>query len=193
MPVPDEVTTRRRIPVTTLSRTLLDLAAGVSIGGLEAAVREAEYLHGFRLSELQALMRRHPGRRGMGTARVCVQQLAAGPRGRVRSKLEARFARLLARGDLPRPELNALLDLGDRKVEADCLWRRQRVIVELDGSRAHRTRVAFEADRERDRRLQVAGWQVLRITWRQLNDPAPLLRDLRQLLASPAESALSVA
>ncbi len=80
------------------------------------------------------------------------------------------------------PVLNALLDLDEVKVEADCLWREQRVIVELDGAQAHRTRAAFEADRERDRRLQVAGWTVLRVTWRQLDEPAAVIADLRRLL-----------
>ena len=55
-----------------------------------------------------------------------------------------RFAALLARTDLPKPTLNALLDLDGFKIEADCLWSSRRVIVELDGGRAHRTRSAFE-------------------------------------------------
>jgi len=80
------------------------------------------------------------------------------------------------------PKLNALLDLDGLKIEADCLWRTQRAIVELDGGKAHGTRVAFEADRERDRRLQAAGWRVIRVTWRQLENPAALLADLRDLL-----------
>jgi very-short-patch-repair endonuclease len=90
---------------------------------------------------------------------------------------------LLARSDLPQPELNALLDLGDQKIEADCLWRAQRLIAELDGGKTHGTRAAFDLDRERDRRLQALGWRVVRITWRQLNEPAAVLTDLHRLLA----------
>jgi len=104
--------------------------------------------------------------------------LAAGFRGR----LELRFAALLARTDLANPQLNALLELDGRWIEADCLWRTERVVVELDGGEAHRTHSAFETDRERDRRLQAAGWRVIRVIWRQLDDPDAVLDDLRALL-----------
>lgn len=178
----NETTVRDQIPVTTLTRTLFDLAGETSVEGLEAAIREAEYLHSFRVEDLEGLLRRRPGRRGARTIRACLDRLDAGPRGRRRSKLEGRFAAFLAGTTLPRPELNVLLDLGGRVVEADCLWREQRLIVELDGGKAHRTRVAFESDRERDRHIQAAGWRVIRITWRQLENPAALRADLRRLL-----------
>ncbi len=128
------------------------------------------------------MLERHPGRRGARTVKACLRSLELGPRGRTRSGLEVRFAALLAGSGLPKPELNSLIDLGDRLIEVDCLWRGQRLIVELDGGRAHRTRAAFEADRERDRRLQAAGWSVIRVTWRQLDEPAAVLEDLRHLL-----------
>jgi hypothetical protein len=179
---PDEVTTRRLIPVTTLSRTLLDISTVLSIEGLEGAIREAEYIHRFRLRDLDALLSRHAGGRGTAALKACLHSLGRGPRGRTRNKLEVRFASLLARTDLPSPQLNVLLELDGGPVEADCLWRDQRVIVELDGGKAHRTRSAFESDRERDRRLQVAGWRVIRLTWRQLDEPKTILDDLRKLL-----------
>lgn len=186
-----ELTVRRRIPVTTLARTLFDLAAESSRESLEAAIREAEYLHRFRLEKLEEILERHPGRRGAKTIKACLHRLGRGPRGRTRSRMEIRFAALLARTDLPSPTLNALLDLDGFKVEADCLWREQQVIVELDGGEAHGTRVAFESDRERDRRLQAAGWRVIRVTWRQLDNPIDLIADLRRILGR--ETALSVA
>jgi uncharacterized protein DUF559 len=188
---PDELTTRRRIPVTTLARTVFDLAADLRLEAFEAAIREAEYLHRFRLEKLERLLERYPARRGAVTITACLRSLGHGPRGRVRSRLEVRFAALLARTGLPRPSINALLDLDGFKVEADCLWRAQRVIVELDGGESHGTRVAFEEDRERDRRLQAAGWRVIRVTWRQLDRPKLLIGDLQQILGG--ETALSVA
>jgi len=188
---PDELTIRRRIPVTTLARTLFDVAADLHPEAFEAAVREAEYLHRFHLKGLERLLELYPGRRGAATIRACLRRLGRGPRGRTRSRLEVKFAALLSRTNLPRPALNALLDFDGFKVEADCLWRRQKLIVELDGGQAHRTRAAFESDRERDRRLQAAGWRAIRVTWRQLDDPVALLVDLRRLLQS--ETAPSVA
>jgi hypothetical protein len=181
---------RQGIPVTTLDRTLLDLSAELSLEAFEAAIREAEYLHRFRLEALERLLATHPGSRGATKVKVCLGSLGRGPKGRARKGLEVRFAALLAKTDFPMPALNALLDLDGFKVEADCLWREQRLIVELDGGKAHRTRSAFESDRERDRRLQTAGWRVIRVTWRQLDEPAALLEDLRRLLE--AEPALRV-
>jgi very-short-patch-repair endonuclease len=178
----DEVCIRRRISVTTLARTLLDIAAVSSVEAFEASVREAEYRHQLRPRDLSAALERHPGQRGTRTARTCLSRLGDGPGGRVRSRLEAKFAALLAQTDLPKPRLNALLDLRDGKLEADCLWPAQRLIVELDGGKAHRTHTAFESDRERDRRLLAAGWRVIRVTWRQLDDPDIVVRDLRALL-----------
>ena len=68
-------------------------------------------------------------------------------------------------------------------IEVDFLWREQRLAVELDGSAVHRTAKLFESDRERDRLLQVAGWRVVRVTWRQLrNHRAAVAADLRALL-----------
>ncbi len=186
-----ELAVRRKIPVTTLARTLFDIAAGMPMEAFEAALRQAEYLHRFRLEELERLLVIHPGRRGAATFKACLRRLERGPMGRRRSKLEDRFAALLARTELPRAELNVLLDLGKDMIEADCLWRERRVIVELDGRDAHATRVAFESDRERDRRLQAVGWRVIRVTWRQLDDPTALLADLRRLRAG--ETASSVA
>jgi hypothetical protein len=182
---------RHRIPVTGLARTLFDIAAELPLEAFEAAIREAEYVHRFQLEELEGLQARHPGRRGATAIKTCLHHLGRGPRGRTRSMLEVRFAALLARTDLPMPALNALLDIDGFKVQADCLWRDQRLIVELDGGRAHRTRAAFEADRERDRRLQVAGWRVIRVTWRQLDEPTTLIADLQHLLK--VETASSVA
>lgn len=66
----------------------------------------------------------------------------------------------------------------------DFLWRRQRVIVELDGFATHGTRRAFERERRRDRRLQAAGWRPIRVTWRHLHEAGhELAGDLERMLA----------
>ena len=64
---------RRGIPVTTLARTLFDVAAGLSEESMEGAIREAEYLHRFRLASLEELLERHPGRRGATTLKACLE------------------------------------------------------------------------------------------------------------------------
>ena len=52
----------------------------------------------------------------------------------------------------------------------DAVWRDQRVIVEVDGYDFHKGRRKFTTDRERDVRLEVAGWRVLRFTWVHVSD-----------------------
>jgi very-short-patch-repair endonuclease len=99
----------------------------------------------------------------------------------LRSVLERRLLALLDDHGLPRPRMNRVGAEG----ELDARWPEQRLIVECDGFATHGTRKAFEADRARDRALQVAGWRVVRITWRQLtNDADVLARQLAALLGS---------
>jgi very-short-patch-repair endonuclease len=75
-----------------------------------------------------------------------------------------------AAAHIPQPEVNRFVVLpdGERPIRADFVWRAQRLVVETDGHGTHRTWQAFERDRRNDRRLTVAGWCPIRITWRQL-------------------------
>src|SRR5262249_52911055 len=130
----------------------------------------------------------YPGRRGVRKARLALARLAEKPAGRVRSPLEEVFVPFLRRHHLPRPHLNAWLEVGGRRYQVDCLWP-DRQVVELDGWEGHGTRSAFRDDRARDRRLRVAGYSVTRLTWTQLEDePTAVAADLRALL-SPNHSA----
>ena len=179
----DEVTTRQRIPVTTVSRLLLDLAVVLPVVGLQQVMREIEYLRLLDRQAMRDLPGRYQGRRGTGAIRACLRRIEDPSDGRTRSQLETRFAAFVERSDLPKPQRNAPIKLGRGMIEADCLWRPQRLMVELDGHAAHGTRSAFEADRDRDRRLQAAGWRVVRVTWRQLRDEeGELERDLFKML-----------
>jgi very-short-patch-repair endonuclease len=175
---PDEVTTRRRIPVTTVPRTLLDLATVLRLEQLERIANEAEIQRHADCLSLADLVERHPRRHGIERARALVASLGAGETVH-RSELETRFREFLRARLLPPPVANDRV-LG---IECDCVWREQRVIVELDGRAVHRTALAFERDRERDRLLQAAGWRVVRITWKQLTrDGDVVARDLRSIL-----------
>jgi hypothetical protein len=181
----DEVTTRDGIPVTTVARTLLDLAAVIAPHRLERALAEAEFQRFGDSTPLRTLLSRHRGARGSAALR---RHLAAGAAGGgiTRSELEDRFLAFLDERGLPRPELNQPLQLGDAFIEVDCLWRPQRVALELDGRAAHERKARFNSDRERDRRLLVARWQPVRVGRDQLlsRPQADLLAlDLSRLLA----------
>jgi very-short-patch-repair endonuclease len=178
----DEWTVRDGIPVTGVSRTLLDLAAIVDRRQLERALNEAEVLRLTDRLSLPDLLERYPRRHGAATLRAVLadDEALGGP---TRNELEDRFAALLDAHDLPRPRFNADLVVRGRHFNVDCLWGEQRAIVELDGAAVHRTGRAFEADRERDRILTAAGWHVIRVTWRQLRDgPDAVVGDVRRLL-----------
>jgi hypothetical protein len=179
---PDEVTTERGISVTTVPRTLFDLAATSSADVVEHALRESEYLRLYDRLSLSDLLDRYPRRRGRTTVRECLRRRAELPSGRARSWLELEFLPFLRRNGLPRPQLNVWLQVGGRWIQVDCLWR-GRVVVELDGFAGHGTRTAFREDRARDRKLRVAGYGVTRIAPEQLEDePEAIAADLRALL-----------
>jgi len=148
----------------------------------ENALREAEYLRLYDSVSLPVLLDRYPGRRGVRAIRLALARHTESP-GRTRSRLEERFLPFLDRYRLPRPRLNAWIEVGGERYQVDCLWGRRNVIVELDGWQGHGTSRAFREDRARDRRLRVEGYGVTRIAWSQLDDePERIASDLRRLL-----------
>lgn len=105
------------------------------------------------------------------------------PVGVTRNEFEEAFVALLDAHGLPRPLLNGTLPIRGMLLEPDCMWPRERLLVELDGGAVHRTAHGFESDRQRDRILLVEGWHSARITWRQLEEePGQIAADLHELL-----------
>lgn len=97
-----------------------------------------------------------------------------------RSEAEERFLVLVGKARLPAPEVNVAV--GDHEV--DFLWRRARLVVEVDGYAFHSSPGQFERDRRRDAELSAAGLLVLRVTWQQIaNEPEAMLVNLGQALA----------
>jgi very-short-patch-repair endonuclease len=182
-PLPaDELTVELGIPVTTVARTLFDFASCAPRTQVELAINEAERRRLGDSLSLPELIERYPRHRGVRVLRDVVGDGWVG-RGMTRSVLEERFLKFVVEADLPSPEINASLPVGDGWVEVDLLWRSARLIVELDGHAFHAGRAAYERDRARDRALSVAGWRVIRVTWRQLvHEPFALAADLRTLL-----------
>jgi very-short-patch-repair endonuclease len=166
------------IPVTTVPRTVLDLATVLSPRQTRRAIEEAEFLRLTDPLSLADLVHRHRGQRGTRTLRTILDEATIGS-AITKSELEDRFLAFLDARNLPRPEVNVVVE----GFEVDCLWRDRKLIIELDGHAAHATRSRYESDRARDRALAVAGLQVVRITWRQLRHDADALEaDLRRLL-----------
>jgi very-short-patch-repair endonuclease len=168
-----EVTVHERIPVTTIARTLLDLADVISPQALKRAIDEAEYLRVFDLTALMAVVRANPGRRGAKLLRA-----ARGPAELTRSELEQRFLEMVDRRGLPRPKVNTRIE----GYEVDFAWPDAGLVVETDGFAAHGTRNAFVNDRLRDRRLRRAGFEVVRLTANDLRYEAETVADVEALL-----------
>ncbi|HET8954437.1 MAG TPA: DUF559 domain-containing protein [Solirubrobacterales bacterium] len=169
------------IPCTSVSRTLLDLAAVVSYRALRYAVKQAEVEGQFDLKEINELLGRSRGRRGVARLRKAIA--LHDPREQLtRRELEERLFDL-CRG-LELPEVNGHLVVNGISMMPDFLWRSARLIVEADSRRVHGTVSAFEEDRRRDQVLTAAGWTVIRCTWRQVVDEPERLRStLRSLLS----------
>jgi very-short-patch-repair endonuclease len=181
----DERTRHLNIPVTSVSRTLLDLAAVLPRPRLELAIDRAEALELADPLPLAALLDCHSGRRGAATLRAILHEGAVSAQ-TTASELENRFWAFIRGTDLPRPRVNLPIEAAARRFVADIAWPSARLIVELDSRGFHDTALAFESDRARDRALLAAGWRVIRITSRQLrNERAALLADLTRLLLDP--------
>jgi very-short-patch-repair endonuclease len=179
----DEWTVEEDIPVTSVHRTIFDLALTVSVDEVVAMIKEAEYLNRWDRLSLPDLLERYPGKRGSRKVQFALERLKVEPPGRKRSKLEMRFAPFLRRHHLPLPRFNDWILLGANRYRADCHWPQLRLIIELDGWEGHSSRSAFQDDRARDRALHAAGFSVVHITWNQLDlEPEAVASDLGQLL-----------
>ena len=175
----DEVTVHQGIPITTVPRTLLDLSAVLQRDEWRSALRQAEQLRLTDRLSLGDLVERYPRKPGIRILRAVVEEARHGMT-IVKSELEERFQAFLLNASLPRPATNVHIE----GFEVDCAWEPERLAVELDSRTFHDVPDAFEADRARDRRLEAAGWRVVRITWRQLEDSRDAVEsDLRRLLA----------
>ncbi|WP_445148189.1 DUF559 domain-containing protein [Baekduia sp. Peel2402] len=176
---PEEVTTVDGIPTTTVARTLLDLARHVHHTKLEDVIQRAIRLHRFDLLDVRRCLQEHPRQPGAPKLRKLLAELAGRDAALLRSDLERRFLQLCDDHDLPRPAVNTRVE----DLEVDFLWPQADLIAELDGYAFHTSRTAFERDRERDQRLAVAGYTVVRVTHHQATRrPAEVADRLRRLL-----------
>lgn len=166
------------IPLTSVPRTLLDLAGG-DPGSLRRALEEADRLGLLQRRALVELGDRSAGHRGIREFRQALGAHIRPPD--VDSELERLFLDLCLREGIPLPSSNVLV----AGHEVDCLWSSARLVVELDGYAFHRTRAAHDRDHERDVDLALAGYAVRRFTFRQVVDqPGRVAAALRQALGA---------
>jgi very-short-patch-repair endonuclease len=181
----DEVTMRYGIPVTTPARTLLDVAATLSSRQLERALDQAEIQQLTDYPSLAAMARAHPGHRGARILTEALQRHTAGTT-LTKSDLEELFLKLCRDHGLPRPRVNEYA----ADLEGDFLFEAHGLVVETDSWTYHRTRAAFERDRERDATRTRAGYRTIRFTHRQIAEqPETVAATVSAALRSPATPA----
>jgi very-short-patch-repair endonuclease len=182
----DEVARHAGVPVTSAARTILDLAATLRDDrALERVLDRAEVLRVTDVKVLAALAAAHPGHHGAGRLRRALADHTPGTT-LTRSDLEERMLVLCRTRGLPQPRVNSFV----AGLEVDFLFAAQRVVVEADGWAYHRSRAAFERDRERDAALALAGHRVLRFTDRQVErEPRTVAAAIAAALSAPGPRA----
>lgn len=130
-----------------------------------------------RISDVEDVLSRASGLRGAPLLAGILER-RRGPTV-TRSEAEERFLSLIREAPLPPPEVNVTI----RGYEVDFLWRKQRLVVEVDGYAYHGHRGAFERDRRKDAQLRAAGLSSMRVTWLQMKDePYALIAHVAQAL-----------
>ena len=170
-----EATTWRGIPITTVPRTMVDLASVLSLDELARACHEAGVLHGTTPRQVEAVLTHRPTTPGAKKLRKVMH----GDVHVTLSALERRFLKRLTEANLPLPITNKPAD--GRRV--DCRWPDHRLTVELDSYRYHRSRHAWELDRRREREARARGDEFRRYTRDDVFEaPHQMLRELSVLL-----------
>jgi very-short-patch-repair endonuclease len=178
---PHDRTKRDGIPITSVPRTLLDLAAVADERILRRAVNEAERAGRLNRGAMFQLLERNRRTKGRKALIAVIASVSPATR-RTRSDLEAAFLSLLAKHGLPRPLVNTKL----HGIEVDFHWPGTNLIVELDSYEYHRTPHEFDNDRRRDAHLKRHGYEVLRIPDAWLDsDPEAVAETVSALLGYP--------
>jgi hypothetical protein len=172
---PEDATTWRGIPVTTLPRTLVDLAAVLDLDDLARACHEARVRHRTTPGQVGAVLARRPKSPGAAKLRAILR----GDAPVTLSKLEKRFLVLLRDAGLPLPQTNRRAG----RHWVDCRWPGLRLTVELDSYRYHHSRHAWEQDRRREREARARGDDFRRYTYGDVfEQPQLMLAELHPLL-----------
>ncbi|MBA8796102.1 very-short-patch-repair endonuclease [Friedmanniella endophytica] len=171
---PDWVCVRGAVRYTDPALTAVDLCDEVGVDGIDAALRT----RASTLARMRAALDAVPGRRGHRLRRA----LLLDSRDEPWSAAERTLHRLLRSAGCGGWRANHEVVVGGRRFFLDVAFPAARLAVEVDGRAVHDTAEAFESDRARQNALVLAGWTVLRFTWRMLADDPELV--LAQILAA---------
>lgn len=187
-PAPNERAYKNGIPVTSVARTIVDLAGVYGEPELRRSIERAATKRMLDIAAIDAVLSKGPRRRGAPCLRRIIEDwrpVAETTRyATFRSLFEAKLLPLIAAAELPLPRVNALVRTAERTLEVDLLWERERFVVEADSRKHHGIEVAFERDHRRARELIAAGYGCLGVTWREAEqEPEAVFAVIRQELA----------
>lgn len=172
-----DLTTCDGVPVTSVPRTSLDMAAVSARKGVEGLLEKAERMSLLEVTEIEAILARsgrHPGRRILRQALAIYRDPVM-----TRARSERLLLAIVRRAGLPRPAINYSI----AGMEIDAYWETERFAVEVDGYATHGTRAAFERDPLRIEELKLLGIDAIRITASRIErEPSQVGQRLRALL-----------
>jgi hypothetical protein len=175
----EDVTKLGAIPITTVPRTLVDLAAVLAVDALARACHEAGVKYRTTPAHVEAVLERRPNSPGARKLRAVIH----GEVPVTLSELERTFLQLLREAGLPLPVTNKVA--GAKRV--DCRWPDHGLTVELQSYRFHNSRHAWEQDHQRRREAYARGDEFRTYTWADVfEEPAAMIAELRGLLSRAA-------
>jgi very-short-patch-repair endonuclease len=173
-----DIRKRQGIPVTSIPRTIVDLAAEAEVGELARIFHEAAVKYRTRPEHVEEVLRRRPNAKGAKRLRAAMY----GDQAVTLSELEDAFIALLRAANLPLPKTNKRK--GGHLI--DFRWPELGLTIELDSYRYHATRYAWERDHDRNRDARKRGDRLERFTWEDVFErPRETTEALRQLLSTP--------
>lgn len=178
-----DVTSSRRIPVTTPARTLLDQAIQLGRLDLERQVNEADARDRIDPESLRAYLDGRTGEPGVRPLRVLLDRATFRLSD---SRLEQLFRPLALAAGLPQPQTKQRLN----SFEVDFYWPDLGLVVEADSLRHHRTALKQKRDLLRDQTHVSRGLVALRVSHHQVRyEPAYVVSLLRATATRLAPSA----
>jgi len=167
---PWHLTESHQMPVTTVARTLVDLARALPLQDGLVAIDAALHSSRVRLEGLEEVIadcRGWPWIRRAAAAVALADPAAESP-------LES-LSRLFFRdNDIPPPQTQVVLRSGGTFIaRTDFWWEKQRVAGEADGMGKYVALADLHAEKQRQERIEALGIRVVRWTWDDIWRPGP--------------------
>ena len=179
----EHVLERSGLPVTSIPRTIVDLAPHVSERHLSSILSSLIVERRVQIDNVWAVVDQvaRRGKPGIANMRRVLAERDEGPR--TGTPLERLGASVLRDFGLPEPLFEYPMPW-DCSRRFDAAYPSAKLAIEWDSRRWHDDPDAFQRDRQRDREALLHGWSVVRFTWRDLVEhPTEVAGTVRQLLS----------